>query len=668
MEGCDWRGGRGGTGVGGSRMRGLVGRRSSAVPILLVAQALSGSSLYGQAQGSDASRIFDGHAKSVLVLVIRSELGQVVGSGTGFVVAGGRVVTNEHVVREGRVFVDLGAAVVATMVQRVDASNDLAVLSVGAELSLKPLALADGIPEIGASVYVIGNPAGLERTISTGIISGVRTLAGRQLLQITAPISPGSSGGPVLNSRGEVVGVTVGMLTVGQNLNFAAPAPLVRQLLAAEPPVGGNAASFLQEADALTERLRTLDFSLDPDSPWQRLTLQIKASLQRALEHAGADSEMLLRIARASWSQAFDDVAIAAADRAVLGRPSVEGHLLLARGLQQKALLAKSPDREALLERAEKAARAALRLSSTPNAATYYLLADILEDRGSVLEAEGHFRRALELSRKAGDLDTTNASLRGLVRTAFSLGKPVEGKAWFKALADSGKATAWDWRMNGQQHDRLSEYGEAGASFRQAALLGGGWEDWCEAAGSYAAVPQEQEAALFTARKCVSEGSGQERSETNLAMAHRVIADVLNDRGVYQEALTHAREATALASTDPWAFNAQARALFGLRRFQEATSASQQAVRLSDGKFATMHFSLASSYFELENWELARQSFQKAAELSPSETSAPYNVALCLVRLGFYRDAAMWYEEVLRRDPAHRNRQEILNRIQALRR
>jgi hypothetical protein len=80
-------------------------------------------------------------------------------------------------------------------------------------------------PEIGDSVYAIGNPRGFEGTFSTGNVSAYRKfgpLTGLRM-QLTAPISPGSSGGPVLNSFGEVVGVAVSSLGDSQNINFAVP-------------------------------------------------------------------------------------------------------------------------------------------------------------------------------------------------------------------------------------------------------------------------------------------------------------------------------------------------------------------------------------------------------------------------------------------------------------
>jgi S1-C subfamily serine protease len=91
------------------------------------------------------------------------------------------------------------------------------------ESGTAPLQLNSDSPvTIGDTVYVVGNPEGLEGTFSQGIISGIRAQGESEILQITAPISSGSSGGPVLNRNGQVIGVAVGVWKVGQNLNGSA--------------------------------------------------------------------------------------------------------------------------------------------------------------------------------------------------------------------------------------------------------------------------------------------------------------------------------------------------------------------------------------------------------------------------------------------------------------
>ncbi len=80
-----------------------------------------------------------------------------------------------------------------------------------------------------------------------------------------------------------------------------------------------------------------------------------------------------------------------------------------------------------------------------------------------------------------------------------------------------------------------------------------------------------------------------------------------------------------------------------------------------------MHFHLAGAYFETENWQFAKDSYEKAAELMPNEDASAYNVALCFQRMGVYLDAAHWYEEALRRNPQRTDKQDLLNLITSLR-
>jgi len=119
----------------------------------------------------------------------------------------------------------------------VDPQRDLVVLKItAARWQALPLGDSDTI-QVGESVYAVGNPQGLEGTFSQGIISSIRDLGSDKLLQITAPISPGSSGGPVLNGKGEVIGVSVATFKGGQNLNFAIPSNYLKALLPkAGPP------------------------------------------------------------------------------------------------------------------------------------------------------------------------------------------------------------------------------------------------------------------------------------------------------------------------------------------------------------------------------------------------------------------------------------------------
>ncbi|HET7228541.1 MAG TPA: trypsin-like peptidase domain-containing protein [Longimicrobium sp.] len=164
---------------------------------------------------------------AVITLNTYNASGRKTGLGSGFFLPDGRIATNRHVV-EGSSRIEvmtvdertLGNATYAEAVGGPTA--DLAILP---RVSSPPatLNLASGLPEVGEAVVVIGAPEGLSNTVSTGIVSAIRRIQGKTLVQISAPISHGSSGGPVLNMRGEVIGVSVSVLSEGQNLNFAVP-------------------------------------------------------------------------------------------------------------------------------------------------------------------------------------------------------------------------------------------------------------------------------------------------------------------------------------------------------------------------------------------------------------------------------------------------------------
>lgn len=185
-----------------------------------------------------AEEIFERASPAVVQIVMKGADGLPVSQGSGFLVNGeGLVVTNAHVVRTA-------GATTAVVLFRDDTTHevdqvhavypemDLAVLNVpvsGAAF----LVLSPELPRVGARAYALGNPLGIRHTISDGIISGYQPIDGNHvMLQTTAPISPGSSGGPLLDERARVVGVTTGSMEgEAQNLNFAVPASAIEELL-----------------------------------------------------------------------------------------------------------------------------------------------------------------------------------------------------------------------------------------------------------------------------------------------------------------------------------------------------------------------------------------------------------------------------------------------------
>lgn len=170
---------------------------------------------------------------STVSLIMEDKYKQPLSIGSGFVVESGKIITNLHVVNDAI----SGYAIISGSSEKhkisgyldVDITNDLVLLSVPT-LIAPAINFSTKIPEIGEKIYVIGNPKGLSGTISEGIISGLRKNDSEELIQITAPISPGSSGGPVLDNYGQLIGVSVGTLESGQLLNFAIPSKFILNL------------------------------------------------------------------------------------------------------------------------------------------------------------------------------------------------------------------------------------------------------------------------------------------------------------------------------------------------------------------------------------------------------------------------------------------------------
>ena len=168
--------------------------------------------------------------------------GASVARGSGFFVANDKIITNRHVIeKSSRVEIHLadGKKIAAKGVLAIDGEGDLALLQVEAQATVAALPLTQNAPQEGESIVVVGNPFGLEGSVSNGIVSAVREIPGYgKIIQITAPISPGSSGSPVVNMRGQVVGVATLQAAEGQSVNFAVPSARIYNLKA------GNLQSF----------------------------------------------------------------------------------------------------------------------------------------------------------------------------------------------------------------------------------------------------------------------------------------------------------------------------------------------------------------------------------------------------------------------------------------
>ena len=320
--------------------------------------------------------------------------------GTGFVLGEpGLVVTNAHVVRGvTRVMVRTfeGALLASVEVLEADTRVDVAVLRVTG-LSAAPLQPAPAEPAVGTRVLAVGHPRGYEFTVSDGIVSARRTLAshpGLELIQTTAPISPGSSGGPLVDLGGRVVGICSMTLMEGQNINFAVPVarvlPVVERALAFERALSGRGPGDLADPRALAEWIRRYRE--------QGQLVRAGELTRRALARHPRDLALLVEAAEVAWAR--DSL------------PELEAFVRQMEAiapdygpaLQLEALLHAESGR---CDEALAAARRALDrgLDEPRTAAAHAVIADCLARAGRAGEALEHLDRALEDPALAANAD-----------------------------------------------------------------------------------------------------------------------------------------------------------------------------------------------------------------------------------------------------------------------
>jgi hypothetical protein len=179
---------------------------------------------------------------STVLITVYDIQGNQTGQGSGFFInKKGEIITNCHVIKDASSIIVKTATGAMYKVKGViskDEKRDIAKIVLEAkDVSFPYLNLSLTIPEVGDRVFVVGSPYGLESTVSDGLVSALREIPDvGSIIQISAPISPGSSGSPVIDLNGQVVGIASFQFIKGQNLNFAISAMYVTKL----PSVGNT--------------------------------------------------------------------------------------------------------------------------------------------------------------------------------------------------------------------------------------------------------------------------------------------------------------------------------------------------------------------------------------------------------------------------------------------
>ncbi|MEM1070436.1 MAG: S1C family serine protease, partial [Planctomycetota bacterium] len=213
--------------------------------LLFAVCMLSPVTLLSQEEGTrpNLKQIIEQVQPSTVTIQVLGRDGNEIGLGTGFFVdESGLIATNFHVITEGRpLIVELasGRRLPVLAIEASDRRRDLAIVRVDVGDDPVPaLTLSDeAMPEQGTQVLALGNPLGLRDSVVSGIVSATREIDGRTMIQLAMPTQPGNSGGPLVNLKGQVVGIVNMKSALDDNLGFAIPTDQLKDVLSQPNPI-----------------------------------------------------------------------------------------------------------------------------------------------------------------------------------------------------------------------------------------------------------------------------------------------------------------------------------------------------------------------------------------------------------------------------------------------
>ncbi|HEY4426234.1 MAG TPA: tetratricopeptide repeat protein [Pyrinomonadaceae bacterium] len=384
--------------------------------------------------------------------------GEKLSRGSGFFVEADRIVTNRHVLEgayRAEVHSSSGAVFPVKGVLAVDAEGDIALLKIDAPAPpVRALPLDKTSPQEGESVVVIGNPLGLEGSVTNGIVSAVRDIPtfGR-IIQITAPISSGSSGSPVVNMQGQVIGIATLQITGGQSVNFAIPSERISQLQVAQTM---SSLAELVASTGRNKRAKAVQFFRDG------LSFLSKDDCEKALPYFEKATESDSNYAEA-WAQTGfcneklgrHAEALEASKKAVILRPSAESYFNI--GLASFYLKQYKDAAEAY--------RQSIKLDPYNAADAQYALGLVYRDWGKPDEEIQAYKQAIRLR---PDYTVAYERLGSRYLKSKKYGEAIEV---FRQLAALKPGDANAPNNMGEAYFELNKLNEAMESFRQSIRL-----------------------------------------------------------------------------------------------------------------------------------------------------------------------------------------------------
>lgn len=644
------------------------------------------------AWAGEAEKVFEQVRTAVVTIETRDERHQPENQGSGVVVGAEQVATNCHVVDEAQgIEVTWKGKKLTANRHRSDFKRDICLLAVPGLLA-KPVTLRKRADvKVGETVYAVGNPLGLELTVSSGLISALPQTEHDARLYTSAPMSPGSSGGGLFDGQGRLIGLTASVFSYGQNFNIALPTDwleeLEKRVQADSPPasVPSPDPDWLTEAGKLSGQGNWPALKDWTDRWLAAYPTSALALISRgdALKNQGQLAQAMLDYQRAATLDPH--LASAIGSQAMI--LTQQGHFTEARGLAQRALsmvyrqeprawlaLGDIEINSGQLEAAKVAYETAARLYPA-NPVAWKMIGITCVKLKDLSCAEKAYRRGLRFKPNDADLSKSLAGLQ------LEQGKGAEAAELLGAHTASQPNDAESWIALGVAEQRRGRLAEADKAWRKAVELNPeSAEAWADLGWSQSKLgnPEEAEISLRKAIKLNPEHlmAWSSLATVQISLKHYAEAEQsfnklveLNPKGVdlwlglgsvrFQQgnfiaAASAWKQATAIQPDKAIGWSSLANAFARTGRLDDAKTAALRAFSL-DSNDVNALLVLATVYGQRGEYAKSLEYMEHAIALHPGIPENWSNKGYSLLKLGRYDGAVKAFETAIRLKPDFAN-------------